>query len=78
MRALSENKPIPVRSPGATRPWQHVLEPIGGYLLLAERLVSAGNSCASAFNFDHQESNRTVRELVDAACSSGQVLERFV
>ena len=31
MRALSENKPIPVRSPGATRPWQHVLEPIGGY-----------------------------------------------
>ena len=36
MRALAAGKPIRVRSPGATRPWQHVLEPLGGYLLLAE------------------------------------------
>jgi CDP-glucose 4,6-dehydratase len=56
-----------VRNPAATRPWQHVLEPLGGYLLLAERL-SADPGLADAFNFGPQlEANRSVRELVTAA-----------
>jgi CDP-glucose 4,6-dehydratase len=55
-----------VRNPAATRPWQHVLEPLGGYLLLAERL-SADPSLSEAFNFGLQlEANRSVRELVTA------------
>ena len=37
MRALGRGEPIGVRNPAATRPWQHVLEPISGYLCLAER-----------------------------------------
>jgi CDP-glucose 4,6-dehydratase len=70
MRALSEARPIGVRNPAATRPWQHVLEPLGGYLLLAERLADASDPAplASAFNFGPQlEANRSVRELVEEA-----------
>ena len=67
MRALSRGEPIGVRNPGATRPWQHVLEPLGGYLRLAENLASSAE-LASAFNFGPQlEANRPVRELVDEA-----------
>jgi CDP-glucose 4,6-dehydratase len=68
MRALAAGEPIRVRSPQATRPWQHVLEPLGGYLLLAEHLYDQGSTYASAFNFGPAlESNRSVRELVEAA-----------
>jgi CDP-glucose 4,6-dehydratase len=69
MRALAAGVPIPVRRPRATRPWQHVLEPLGGYLLLAERLAGdASHASASAFNFGPAlEANRSVRELVEAA-----------
>jgi CDP-glucose 4,6-dehydratase len=67
MRALAAGQPIAVRNPSATRPWQHVLEPLGGYLLLAERL-SADASLAEAFNFGPElEANRSVRELVEEA-----------
>ena len=67
MRALAKGESIGVRNPEATRPWQHVLEPLGGYLLLAERL-SADPSLATAFNFGPQlEANRKVRELVAEA-----------
>jgi CDP-glucose 4,6-dehydratase len=68
MRALAAGEPILVRNPEATRPWQHVLEPLSGYLLLAERLAGACGSLHSAFNFGPAlEANRPVRELVDAA-----------
>ena len=67
MRALGRGEPIGVRNPGTTRPWQHVLEPLGGYLLLAERLT-ADPSLAEASNFGPQlEANRSVRELVEEA-----------
>ena len=70
MRALAAGEAIPVRRPGATRPWQHVLEPLGGYLLLAEKLATAGQVHASAFNFGPTlEANRSVRELVEIALS---------
>lgn len=57
MRALSRKVAIPVRNPGATRPWQHVLEPLDGYLLLAERLWSHGAAFAGAWNFGPGEEN---------------------
>jgi len=67
MRSLAAGEAIPVRRPEATRPWQHVLEPLGGYLLLAEKLVTTGQAFASAFNFGPElEANRSVSELADA------------
>ncbi len=68
MRSLEAGQPIDVRHPEATRPWQHVLEPLGGYLLLAEKLASAPEAYASAFNFGPSlEACSSVRELVEAA-----------
>ena len=72
MRALAARQPIPVRNPHATRPWQHVLEPLGGYLRLAEALAAAQasknkpNPYCEAFNFGPLlEANRTVRQLIE-------------
>jgi CDP-glucose 4,6-dehydratase len=68
-RSLLRGQPIKVRNPRATRPWQHVLEPLSGYLWLAAELASADSRVprlASAFNFGPgQEGNRSVRELVE-------------
>jgi CDP-glucose 4,6-dehydratase len=50
IRALQRGAPLRVRHPSAVRPWQHVLEPLGGYLLLAERLVES-DGFATAWNF---------------------------
>ena len=71
MRALAAGEPISVRSPSSTRPWQHVLEPLGGYLLLAERLSSVGtaikNPYACPYNFGpYLDSNRAVSDFVQA------------
>ena len=68
IRALAEGKPIGIRNPKATRPWQHVLEPLSGYLTLAEQLTSTSDAgpLASSFNFGPQlEANRSVLELVE-------------
>jgi CDP-glucose 4,6-dehydratase len=65
IRALADGQPIIVRNKNSTRPWQHVLEPLSGYLWLAASL-SAGNAAqlATAFNFGPApESNRSVGEL---------------
>lgn len=51
MRAFAANQVLKIRNPKAVRPWQHVLEPLRGYLLLAERLLTDGCAHASAFNF---------------------------
>ncbi len=51
IRALREGRDPDVRSPQATRPWQHVLEPLSGYLALAERLCKEGDRYAEAWNF---------------------------
>ena len=77
IRALQKGDPIPVRNKFATRPWQHVLEPLSGYLWLAACLAAdlqspianlrpPSSALASAFNFGPtHESNRTVAELVE-------------
>ena len=51
MRAFGTEQTLRVRNPHAVRPWQHVLDPIAGYLMLAERLVNEGNAFAQAWNF---------------------------
>lgn len=51
LRALEAGQPAIIRSPHAIRPWQHVLEPLSGYLRLAERLATEGASFAEAWNF---------------------------
>ncbi len=51
VRAIAAKEVVQIRNPGAIRPWQHVLEPLAGYLLLAERLCSEGSEYAGAWNF---------------------------
>jgi CDP-glucose 4,6-dehydratase len=51
IEGLSKGQPIKIRNPASVRPWQHVLEPLHGYLLLAERLYMDGSSFAEAWNF---------------------------
>jgi len=51
LRAIQIGKSVNVRNPHATRPWQHVLEPLSGYLTLAEQLCDQGLAVAEAFNF---------------------------
>ena len=76
MRTLSKGAPIPVRNPVATRPWQHVLEPLGGYLLLGMKLAENQSTerwkaICSGFNFGPApESNRSVRALVEEVLKS--------
>ena len=67
IRALQAGRPIPVRNPAAIRPWQHVLEPLGGYLLLGARLGSAtDDALCSPFNFGPpSDAERSVAQLVD-------------
>jgi CDP-glucose 4,6-dehydratase len=55
MRALATPRPIGIRNPSATRPWQHVLDPLCGYLLLAERLWSEPETYSEAWNFGPSE-----------------------
>jgi CDP-glucose 4,6-dehydratase len=55
MAAFARNEPVLIRNPHAVRPWQHVLEPLRGYLTLAERLFIDGSSYAEAFNFGPRE-----------------------
>jgi CDP-glucose 4,6-dehydratase len=67
MRSLSRGEAIPVRNPSATRPWQHVLEPLCGYLMLAQRLYEDKQKFCTSFNFGPGlDSNRAVRELVES------------
>jgi CDP-glucose 4,6-dehydratase len=76
MRAWQAGATMKVRRPDAVRPWQHVLEPLSGYLALAERLWMAP-ALAGAYNFgphpQDAETVRTVVELARAAYGSGNV-----
>lgn len=51
MRAIVSGQPVNIRNPHSIRPWQHVLEPLSGYLLLAQRLYEEGPAFAEAWNF---------------------------
>jgi CDP-glucose 4,6-dehydratase len=70
LRALDAGEPLVVRSPSATRPWQHVLEPLSGYLALAKRLFTDGPTFADAWNFGPTDADaRTVSWIVEYLCS---------
>ena len=70
VRALQRDLPIEVRNPASVRPWQHVLEPVGGYLRLGGLLYKDPTLYSSAYNFGPlPEGHLSVRELVDAAIS---------
>jgi CDP-glucose 4,6-dehydratase len=64
MRAIIERRPVSIRNPHAIRPWQHVLEPLGGYILLAERLCQKGAEFAGAWNFGPCEQDAKPVEAV--------------
>ena len=73
VRALEKKEKILVRNPLSTRPWQHVLEPLSGYLLLAESLSRNNINFSTAFNFGPLiESNRSVQELVKECLKNWQ------
>lgn len=67
VRALAAGKPIEVRNPYAIRPWQHVLEPLGGYLWLAARLNEDPHGFSGGWNFGPSDSSaKCVSDLVEA------------
>lgn len=67
-RALSKNKSIEVRNPASIRPWQHVLEPLNGYLTLAKRMTDDPEKFADSFNFGPQLNDVcTVEKLIKLA-----------
>ncbi len=71
MRAIAAGQPVMIRNPGAVRPWQHVLEPLSGYLTLAERLYIDGAPYAEGFNFGpHDTDARPVEWIVNRLCGS--------
>jgi CDP-glucose 4,6-dehydratase len=57
LRSVEANETLAVRSPDSIRPWQHVLEPLSGYLILGERLLSDTDGFAEAWNFGPEESD---------------------
>lgn len=65
IRALEKAESLEIRSPQATRPWQHVLESLSGYLRLGQKLLSGEPAFAEAWNFGPElEGNRTVFEVL--------------
>src|SRR6185312_8781650 len=65
VRAWMHGERVPIRSPSATRPWQHVLEPLSGYLTLGAKMARTGALDGSSYNFGPRaEQNHTVVQMV--------------
>ncbi len=82
VRAAFAGEPVTIRNPRATRPWQHVLEPLGGYLLVAARLLEAGGQrFAEGWNFGPSENGvvdvRRLASLIRSAWGEGAPDFRF-
>lgn len=66
LRAFERGEPVLIRNPLSIRPWQHVLEPLSGYLTLAEKLLSDGQAWAEGWNFGPPEGDvKTVQWIVE-------------
>ena len=66
LESFEKNMPVVIRNPNSIRPWQHVLEPLGGYLKLAERLYVDGNKFSTGWNFGPtKDCARTVEWIVE-------------
>lgn len=71
VRGITVGTSIVIRRPESVRPWQHVLEPLSGYLLLGKNLYQAGASFADAWNFGPKvEDSITAAELAERICSA--------
>jgi len=75
VRAFTQDRPVLVRRPNATRPWQHVVEPLRGYLLLAQEAGKRGPSVGESYNFGPRETDsapvHVVMDLLVAAWGKG-------
>jgi len=70
IKSLRVNKPIIIRNPHATRPWQHVLEPLSGYLILGAKLYNEPKKYSGAWNFGpNTKSIKTVLDLAEKVIS---------
>ena len=71
MKAWSNNKTVDIRYPKSTRPWQHVLEPLSGYLAFADNLSRSNENHGESFNFGpSNDQNHTVTELIQEMSKS--------
>lgn len=71
LKAFEKSIPVIVRNPLSTRPWQHVLEPLSGYLVLAEQLFEKGDEFASGWNFGPKEEDcKSVQWILDNMVSN--------
>jgi CDP-glucose 4,6-dehydratase len=71
VRAIENNSKVSIRNPLATRPWQHVFEPLNGYLLVAEDLFNSGHQKNSSWNFGPLITDiRSVDEVTDLFCKT--------
>jgi len=71
LRALEMGQSVQIRNPNAVRPWQHVLEPLSGYLLLAEKLYLEGHEFADGWNFGPNDDDaRSVSWVVKHLCQT--------
>ena len=69
IRSIASGKDIEIRNPYSIRPWQHVLEPLSGYLLLGQKLLSFGEKYADSFNFGPDEKSiLTVSDVTRKVC----------
>jgi len=66
VRSINKDKILEIRAPKATRPWQHVLEPLSGYLLLGQKMLEGKREFAQPWNFGpNQDGNRTVADILE-------------
>jgi CDP-glucose 4,6-dehydratase len=71
IRGVMNGETIIVRNPDSTRPWQHVLEPLAGYMMLAESLCKSPKDFSEGWNFGPKEKDaRTVADIMKAFCKS--------
>jgi len=70
LRAIEQHEKIIIRNPDSIRPWQHVLEPLRGYLTLAKKLFTEGESFTGAWNFGPDDNDaHTVRWIIEKMCN---------
>lgn len=79
IRAVTARARLEIRSPNATRPWQHVLEPLSGYLFLGQKLLDGQGEFAQAWNFGPAtDSNQSVREVLSRLRAVWPALDWYV
>jgi CDP-glucose 4,6-dehydratase len=76
VRSIRDNKVLKIRSPNATRPWQHVLESLSGYLSLGQKLLEGKHEFTQAWNFGpSQDANRTVVDVLSCMKEEWPILD---